>query len=97
MSSSPLIYVDLIKTPEPDDYTGPRWQPYTLMVKSGDNGAALFKSTEAYTNRDDAIHAVAIAFGPASNVYFRESEQGNVAVRLANADHAGTHQTLDQE
>lgn len=79
-----LIYVDLIETPEPTDYDGPRWQPWGILVRSGDNNKPLFKTTEAYTNREDAIRAAEIAFGRGSNVYLREAEHGNVLLRLAS-------------
>lgn len=84
--SNPLIYVDLQYTPKPDGFDGHRWQPWSIMVCSGDNHEALFRSTERYTNRADAVHAAQIAFGAQSNVYLREHEKGNVELRLAS-DH----------
>ena len=61
-----------------------RFQPYRIIVTSGDNHEPLFRSTESYFNRADAIHAAQIAFGRGSNVYLREHEKGNVQLRLAS-------------
>jgi hypothetical protein len=60
------------------------YQPWHSLVKSGDNQKPLFKSTERYFNRDDAVHAIELGFAGNSNVYLREAEHGNVALRLAN-------------
>lgn len=61
------------------------FQPWRLLVKSGDNHRDLFKSTESYFNEADARHAAHIAFGPNSNVYLRHAEQGDEELRLATA------------
>lgn len=61
-----------------------RFQPWRLLIKSGDNEKVLFKSTESYFNKADAEHAAQIGFGRGSNVYLRESEHGNVELRLAS-------------
>lgn len=60
-----------------------RFQPWRLLIKSGDNQEPLFRSTESYFNRDDAIHAAELAFGKGSNVYLREREHGNRVLRMA--------------
>lgn len=60
-----------------------RHQPWRILIKSGDNQEPLFKSTESYFNRADAIHAVYLAFGPGSNVYLRQAELGNQPIRMA--------------
>lgn len=52
--------------------------PLIGPVEPGDVG------TERYLHRADAIHAAELAFGSGSNVYLRESEHGNVLLRLAN-------------
>lgn len=95
----PLIYVDIIEeqpqTREQYDrkrantteaqharYVA-KFQPWRLAIKSGDNQKALFRSTERYSNRTDAIHAAELAFGERSNVYLREAEHGNRALRMA--------------
>lgn len=81
---NPLIFVDLQFTPEPADHDGStRWQPWSILIRSGDNNEPLFRSTESYTNRGDAVHAIGLAFGPGSNVYLRQSEQGNQPIRMA--------------
>jgi len=59
------------------------FQPWRLVVKSGGNQKVLFRSTERYFNEADARHAADIAFGPQSNVYLRQAEHRNVALRLA--------------
>lgn len=61
-----------------------RFQPWRLAVISAGNQEELFRSSESYFNREDAIHAAEIAFGCGSNVYLRESEHGNVELRLAS-------------
>lgn len=61
-----------------------RFQAFRLLIISGDNRQPLFRSTESYFNRADAIHAAEIAFGSASNVYLREVEHGNELLRLAS-------------
>jgi hypothetical protein len=61
-----------------------RYQPWHSLVKSGGNQEPLFESTERYFNRDDAVHAIELAFGGNSNVYLREAEHGDVELRLAN-------------
>lgn len=59
------------------------FQPWRLLIISGDNHEPLFKSTESYFNEADAKHAAQIAFGSRSNVYLRQKEHGNVELRLA--------------
>ena len=60
-----------------------RFQPWRLLILSGDNHEPMFRSTERYFNRADALHAAELAFGSGSNVYLREAEHGNVVLRLA--------------
>jgi hypothetical protein len=59
------------------------FQPWRLLIKSGDNQEPLFRSTESYFNRADAIHAAELAFGAGSNVYLREAEHGNRVLRMS--------------
>lgn len=59
------------------------YQPWHSVVRSGDNQEPLFRSTERYFNREDADHAIQLAFGNNSNVYLRETEQGDKLLRLA--------------
>jgi hypothetical protein len=63
-----------------------RHQPWRLLIKSGDNQEPLFRSTESYFNRADAIHAAELAFGNKSNVYLRQHEAGNQVLRMAEND-----------
>ena len=60
------------------------FQPWRLLVKSGDNHRALFRSTERYYNEADARHAAEVAFGAQSNVFLRRAEHGNETLRVAN-------------
>ncbi len=76
-----LIYVDIKQSAR-------RWplrrpQKWFWVALSGDNFHQLARSSEAYTNRSDCLKAVRILFGPDSNVYRREDEQGNVLLRLS--------------
>jgi hypothetical protein len=59
------------------------FQPWRVSIKSGDNQKALFRSSERYFNRHDALHAIELAFGSGSNVYLREHERGNAVLRMA--------------
>lgn len=59
------------------------FQPWRSLIKSGDNEEPLFRSTERYFNKADAIHAIQLAFGPETDVYLRQHEQGNQVLRLA--------------
>lgn len=87
MNTGPsLVYIDLIYTQRPDDYTGPRWQPWSVMVRSGDNHHVLFRSSERYTNEEDAVRAAEIAFGMNSNVWLRfpgRRDVDNKPIRMA--------------
>ncbi len=71
-----------------------KFQPWRLLIKSGDNHEALFKSTESYHNKVDAIHAAELAFGANSNVWLRESEHESRALRLVFSV-AADEDTLD--
>jgi uncharacterized protein YegP (UPF0339 family) len=94
--SSPLIYCDLIeekpRKQKPDEtaehYAAylDSFQPWRVIVKSGDNQKKLFRSTERYLHRAGAITAIQLAFGNNSNVFLREKEQGNVNLRRPSAE-----------
>lgn len=60
-----------------------RFQPWRIVIKSGDNFEPLFKGTERYKSERDALHAIYLAFGPTSNVFLRRHEKGNVRLRQA--------------
>jgi len=104
--SAPLIYVDLIKShPAPREKFPSmtderyrelveRYQPWRLLILSGDNHEPMFKSTESYHNKVDAIHAAELAFGANSNVWLRESEHESRALRLVFSV-AADEDTLD--
>lgn len=79
--------------PSPEVITGERkanyrryiddFQPWRILIKSGDNQEPLFRSTESYFNKADAEHAAHLAFGAGSNVYLRQAEHGNQVLRMA--------------
>lgn len=83
----PVVFVDLINTPEPKLRKlipgRTRWQPWSAMISSAGNHEDLFKSTESWTNRSDAVNAIRLAFTNGSNVYLRQAELGNVLLRRA--------------
>lgn len=80
----PLVYVDIIHEAPPDDWPGDtRWQPWRWIAKNANNNEPMARSTEHYTNKQDVLDAIAQLFGSGSNVYLREAEQGNVALRMA--------------
>jgi hypothetical protein len=60
-----------------------RFQPFRLIVRSGGNQRTMFRSSERYHNRSDAERAAMVCFGPDSNVFLRQNEQGNLTLRLA--------------
>lgn len=82
-----LIYVDLYQSdPGLKPFaTGSRPQRWRWRALNGDNSRILAISSESYTNRQDAVDAIAELFGDTSNVYRREVEVGNVELRLAAA------------
>lgn len=59
------------------------FQPWRILILSGDNHKELFRSTERYFNKADAEHAIDIAFANKSNVYLRQAETGDIELRLA--------------
>lgn len=83
----PLIYVDLVNVPEPKVRKlipgRTRWQPWRVVILSGDNMRRLFRGSERWTNKQDALDAIALVFGSRSNVYLRQSGVGNQLLRRA--------------
>jgi uncharacterized protein YegP (UPF0339 family) len=75
MSESPVIYVDLIKSKLP------RKQPWRWVAKSAGNQKKLATSGESYSNLQDALDAIALVWGDGTNVFLRQSEKGNIALR----------------
>lgn len=68
------INVDIVERERPYDYdedTRGRFQPFRILVRSGDNNRVLFRSSEAYTNESDAEHAAELAFGELALVNLR--------------------------
>lgn len=81
---SNLVYVDIVCNPQPDAYTGTRWQGWWWRAINGGNFKVLAVASEMYTNKQDCIDAITELFGSGSNVYLRQSEQGNQELRLAS-------------
>jgi hypothetical protein len=84
---SALIFVDLKYVPEPKARKliprRSRWQPWRVVILNGDNHEPLFKGSERWTNKQEALDAIGEAFGANSDVYLRQHETGNVCLRLA--------------
>lgn len=80
-----LIHVDVIR--RKITIPGVRPQRWWVLITNADNNTDLFKSTESYTNEQDAISAAwqALATGQA-DVYLRQTawQVGNQLMRLAN-------------
>lgn len=76
----PVLFVDLkcSKTRWPG-----RPQRWYWVALNGNNFRRLARSSENYTNRQDCLDAVEQLFGSGTNVYLRQHEQGNVALRMA--------------
>lgn len=79
--SAPLIYVDVRQSKS-------RWplirpQRWYWVALNGNNFHTLARSSEMYTSRYDCLDAVAQLFGTTSNVYLRQHEKGNAALRMA--------------
>lgn len=75
-----LILVDLYQTPVLPRLLR-RPQCWRWRALNGNNFHVLAVSSEAYTNRSDAVAAIAQVFGPASTVYRREAGAGNELLR----------------
>lgn len=79
-----LVYIDLYQTAPPLRVLRPRRaQRWRWRALNGLNSRVLAASSEAYTNRDDALAAINQLFGTASNVYLRSGVGGNQLLRLA--------------
>lgn len=83
----PVIFVDLKYVPESKVRKlipgRSRWQPWRVAILAAGNMKTLFRGSERWTNKQDALDAIALAFGTGSNVYLRQSEQGNQLLRRA--------------
>lgn len=81
-STTPLIYIDLYQAPKGlISRAAARPQRWRWRAINGNNGRVLAASSEAYTNRGDALAAINQLFAPASNVYLRSSNGGNQLLR----------------
>lgn len=84
---SPLVYVDLYQGPptrSAKTLFRARPQRWRWRAINGDNGRVLGISSEAYTNRGDAVATIKQLFGSYSDVYLRGSDQGNELLRLSD-------------
>jgi len=59
-----------------------QFQPWRWHAVSAGNHKILAQG-ERYFNEADALHAIDLLFGSGSNVYLRQHEQGNKALRMA--------------
>jgi uncharacterized protein YegP (UPF0339 family) len=81
----PVVYVDLFQS-ENDTARAPkaaRPQLWRWRAFNAGNFERLAVSSEAYTNRQDCLDAIEQLFGSRTNVYLRQHEKGNVALRMA--------------
>lgn len=86
MNPPSLVFVELYQTrgnKVTASSPGFRPQNWRWRAINGDNQKRMATSGEAYTNKQDCLDAIAQLFGSETNVYLRESEHGNVALRLA--------------
>lgn len=85
----PVLFVDIKRAPL--SRLPFRQQRWYWVCKSADNQRKLARSTERYTNRQDALDAIYLLFRPGTTVYLRRREAdgwpteilGNEALRLA--------------
>lgn len=84
MSNQILIYVDLFQgTQNPLARIAGRPQRWRWRAVNGFNHRTLAVSSEAYSNKSDAVSAITQLFGTDSNIYLRSSGTGNQLLRLA--------------
>jgi hypothetical protein len=83
----PVIFVDLEYVPEPKARKlipgRSRWQPWRVVILAAGNMKTLFRGSERWTNKQDALDAITLAFGDRSNVFLRQAEVGNQVLRRA--------------
>lgn len=79
------VFVDLVFVPESAARKlipgRKRHQGWRWVAKNADNQRTLARSSERYTNREDCLAAVEQLFGPATTVFKREAEMGDVVLR----------------
>lgn len=73
MTEQKHIHVNLVYKRKPT-LRVKRHQPWRFFVKSGDNWKTLAISSERYTNKQDALDAIELLFGPDTVVSLRESK-----------------------
>lgn len=81
-----LVYVDIyqaMKTTAPDS-PGGRPQHWRWRATNGNNHRVLAVSSEAYTNESDCLDAIQELFSNGTDVYLRQTEQGDQQLRLAS-------------
>jgi hypothetical protein len=76
----PTVYIDLVKN-LPRKFPGRRPQPWRYFVRDAGNHAMYEKSSEALTNRGDAITAIEDVHGPDATVVLREHGQPDRVLR----------------
>ena len=79
----PTVYVELIESPAPRRWWRRRPQKWRWVARSGGNNRILATSGESYVNRGDALSTIQLIFGYRVNVYLRQPQLGNVAIRSA--------------
>lgn len=79
----PVIYIDVYQT-KPRARNAGRPQTWRWRALSEGNRKKLASSGEAYINLADCLHAIELLFGNGSNVYLRQHEQGNRALRMSS-------------
>lgn len=77
---NPVVYIDI--------YQGRKLlrQAWRWRALNASNHRVMGASGEAYTNKADCELAVQQLFGGHTNVYLRETEQGNQVLRMAISD-----------
>lgn len=82
---APVIFIDVYQSRQryAAKVSG-RPQTWRWRALSEGNRKKLASSGEAYTNLADLLHAVNLLFGPGSNVYLRQHEQGNQPLRMSS-------------
>lgn len=81
--SAPAVTITLIHTPRPRLWRGKRHQPWRWIARAT-NGRILAASSEAYTNRADAVEAIWLLFGTGSEARLLSDER----------EHFGSHYLL---
>lgn len=81
-NTPPLVWIDLYQTKPNRVFRRP--QTWRWRALNAGNGRVLGNSADAYTNKADAVSAIQQLFGTSSNIYLRQTEQGNQVLRMAD-------------